>query len=263
MEARNFGTTGLPPKDARYDQADEVLEACCALWECWQPDALVMRSAIDGHEVVRIPLGSGFAARFGNPYAVIHRVDLHTALLDACVLYPLAMTDALMSLATAGFFAARWTTRIEEEWIRSLEKQRPELTGRLGVRRDSMRDAIPDWEVPETAWTAVTWGIELPDPNDVHVLAAAIAGHADCIVTSNLKDFPTSILMDFGIEAVDPDTFIINQWNLDPVNAIAAFKRMRARRKKPQSSPADFAFALELGGLPTTAERLRFAAELI
>lgn len=67
----------------------------------------------------------------------------YTALLDACVLYPLAMTDALMSLATAGFFAAKWTTRIEEEWIRSLEKQRPELVGKLGIRRDSMRVPFP------------------------------------------------------------------------------------------------------------------------
>jgi predicted nucleic acid-binding protein len=133
----------------------------------------------------------------------------YTALLDACVLYPLAMTDALMSLATAGFFAAKWTTRIEEEWIRSLGNQRPELIGRLGVRRDSMRDAILDWEVPEAAWSAITCGIELPDPNDVHVLAAAIAGHSDCIVTSNLKDFPISILKEFGIEPVDPDTFIM------------------------------------------------------
>lgn len=106
----------------------------------------------------------------------------YTALLDACVLYPLAMTDALMSLAAAGFFAAKWTTCIEDEWIRSLEKQRPDLTGKLGARRDSMRDAIPDWEVPESAWAAIAGGIELPDPNDVHVLAAAIAGHADCIV---------------------------------------------------------------------------------
>lgn len=65
------------------------------------------------------------------------------------------------------------------------------------------------------------------------------------------------------IEAIDPDTFIINQWDLDPVNAMAAFKRMRARRKKPLSSPEDFAYALEVGGLPTTAERLRAAAELI
>lgn len=83
-----------------------------------------------------------------------------------------------------------------------------------------------------------------------------MAGHVDCIVTSNLKDFPVSTLVAHGIELVDPITFIINQWDLDPVNAIAAFKRMRARRKKPQSSPEDFAYALEEGGLPTTAERL-------
>jgi hypothetical protein len=90
-----------------------------------------------------------------------------------------------------------------------------------------MREAVPDWEVPE------------------------------------LKDFPVPVLRQFGIEAVDPDTFIINQWDLNPVQAIAAFKRMRARRKKPHSSPEDFADALELGGLPATANRLRLAAELI
>jgi predicted nucleic acid-binding protein len=187
----------------------------------------------------------------------------YTALLDACVLYPLAMTDALLSLATAGFFAAKWTTRIELEWIRAIERQRPDLVGKLDVRRDSMRVAILDWEVPESAWAILEQGIQLPDPDDAHVLAAAVAGHADCIVTSNLKDFPSAILDGFGIEAIDPDTFIINQWDLDPVNAIAAFKRMRARRQKPQSSPEDFAYALEVGGLPTTAERLRAAAELI
>jgi hypothetical protein len=126
-----------------------------------------------------------------------------------------------------------------------------------------MRDAVPDWEVPESAWIPLERSLNLPDQDDRHVLAAAIAGHADCIVTSNLKHFPAQILADYGIEAIDPDTFIINQWDLDPVTAIGAFKRMRARRKKPRSSPEDFADALEIGGLPTTAERLRAAAELI
>ena len=77
----------------------------------------------------------------------------------------------------------------------------------------------------------------LPDADDVHVLAAAIGGHADCIVTWNLKDFPSDVLEVHGIEAVDPDSFIIAQWDLDTVAAIEAFKRMRGRWRSPSASP--------------------------
>lgn len=187
----------------------------------------------------------------------------YTALLDACVLYPLAMADALMSLATTGLFAAKWTSRIEAEWIRALEENRPDLRGRLGYRRDQMREAVPDWEVGERAWTLCARGLALPDPDDVHVLAAALAGHADCIVTANLKDFPSDVTAPLGIEVIHPDQFIVAQWDLDQLVAVAAFKRMRARWKKPQASADDFAAAMERGGLPATAQRLREAAELI
>jgi len=187
----------------------------------------------------------------------------YTALLDACVLYPMAMADALMSLATAGLFAAKWTTRIEAEWIRSLEENRPDLQGRLDYRREQMREAVPDWEVEEQAWTICARGLELPDPDDDHVLAAALAGHADCIVTANLKDFPAEVVAQLGIEVIHPDQFIVAQWDLDQLVAVAAFKRMRARWKKPQASAEDFAAAMERGGLPATAQRLREAAELI
>jgi len=187
----------------------------------------------------------------------------YTALLDACVLYPMAMADALMSLATAGLFAAKWTTRIEAEWIRSLEENRPDLQGRLDYRREQMREAVPDWEVDEQAWTICARGLELPDPDDVHVLAAALAGHADCIVTANLKDFPAEVVAQLGIEVIHPDQFIVAQWDLDQLVAVAAFKRMRARWKQPQASAEDFAAAMERGGLPATAQRLREAAELI
>lgn len=186
-----------------------------------------------------------------------------TALLDACVLYPIAMTDALLSLATAGFFAAKWTTLIEREWIAALERQRPDLTGRFDIRRDSMRAAIPDWEVPETAWERLTANLSLPDQADRHVLAAAIAGKADFIVTSNLRHFPASLLSEFGIEAIDPDRFVVSQWDLDPANAVSAFRRMRARRKSPSSSPKEFADALARGGLPATAQRLLAVVDLI
>ncbi len=76
----------------------------------------------------------------------------YTALLDACVLFPIAVADALMSLATAGLFAAKWTTKIEEEWIKSLEDWRPALKGKLEDRRRLMREAVSDWEVPLAGW---------------------------------------------------------------------------------------------------------------
>jgi predicted nucleic acid-binding protein len=187
----------------------------------------------------------------------------YTALLDACVLYPMAMADALMSLAAAGLFAAKWTARIESEWIAALEEKRPDLQGRLDFRRDQMREAIADWEVPEAAWQACAGGLSLPDPDDVHVLAAALAGHADCIVTANLKDFPAEAVGKLGIEVIHPDQFIVAQWDLDQLVAVAAFKRMRARWKKPSATAEHFAEAMERGGLPATAQRLREAIELI
>lgn len=187
----------------------------------------------------------------------------YTAVLDACVLYQLAIADSLMSIAVTGLFAAKWTKKIEEEWIGSLEKNRPELKGRLGSRRDDMREAVPDWEIPEVAWNSIAGSLNLPDPKDAHVLAAAIAGHADCIVTRNHQDFPPSIMAVHGIDILDPDEFIVNQWDLDNVPVMAAFKGMRARRKKPTETVEDFARTLERNGLPATAQKIREAAALI
>jgi predicted nucleic acid-binding protein len=187
----------------------------------------------------------------------------YTALLDACVLYPIALADALMSIAAAGLFCAKWTRRIEQEWTAALENQRPDLKGKLGTRRDLMREAIPDWEVEETAWTTLSKSLTLPDPNDTHVLGAAIAAHADCIVTANLRDFPDAMVSPYGIEVIHPDRFIVHQWDLDAIATIAAFKRMRARRRKPETKVEDFAQALERVGLVVTAQRLRDVGELI
>jgi hypothetical protein len=173
------------------------------------------------------------------------------------------VTDSLLSLAAAKLFAAKWTIRIETEWIASLERDRPDLHGKLATRRDCMREAVPDWEIPFSAAERLIPCLTLPDPNDVHVLAAAIAGHAHCIVTSNVRDFPPEIVTPYGIEVIDPDVFIINQLDLNQIIALGAFKKMRARRKKPESTPEEFAELIERAGLPGTGQRLREAAELL
>jgi hypothetical protein len=186
-----------------------------------------------------------------------------TAVLDACVLYPVSVADALLSLAVARLYAAKWTMAIEVEWMTSLGRHRPDLQGRLHTRRDDMRAAVPDWEVPAAAWQTIAPPPGLPDPDDVHVLSAAVAGHADCIVTLNLKDFPSDVLRPYGLEAIHPDDFLVAQLDLDPITALAAFRDMRLRKKNPPLDAEQFAHALERNGLVSTANWLREAAELI
>ena len=187
----------------------------------------------------------------------------YTALLDACVLFPVAVCDSLMSVAATGLYAPKWTQRIEDEWTRSLEQKSGRPPGSYNVRRDAMRDAAPDWEVPEQASMRIAPCLQLPDPDDVHVLAAAIAGHADCIVTANLKDFPDDALAPFGIQVIHPDEFLIAQMDLDSLSVLAAFKEQRARLNNPAYTPSAFADALERNALVLTAQRLREAAALI
>jgi hypothetical protein len=72
------------------------------------------------------------------------------------------------------------------------------------------------------------------------VLAAAIVGRADVIVTENLRHFPASTLARFDIEAQHPDEFIAHVLTLAPTQAVAALKGMRARLQSPPFSPEEF-----------------------
>lgn len=118
---------------------------------------------------------------------------LYTAVLDANVLYPFAIRDLLLCLAEEGLFHARWTPDIHHEWVRNLYANQPELgEAKLWALVEVMNRSIPDCVV--TGYGQLINSLSLPDPDDRHVLAAAIAGQADTIVTFNLKDFPQAVL---------------------------------------------------------------------
>ena len=187
----------------------------------------------------------------------------YTVLIDANVLYSVAMSDAMMEVLLTGIYAAKWSQRIDEEWTTNLAANHNRPVSDFYTRRDLMHQVCPDWEVPEQAWRMIESSIELPDPKDKHVLAAAIAGHADSIVTCNLKDFPAEVLEPLGITALHPDEFLLQQLELNPLTVLPAFKRMRGRLKNPTFTPEYFVAALERNGLLQTAAFLRQALQLI
>ena len=135
-------------------------------------------------------------------------------MLDACVLYPTVMREVLIGCATAGLYEPRWSERILEEWARAAAKlgREQEVIARGEIAR--LRSDWPGAQVP------VHGGLEarlwLPDANDVHVLAAAIAGSCDAIVTMNVKDFPRHTLAEEGLERVDPDGFLLGLFGAAP-----------------------------------------------
>ena len=123
----------------------------------------------------------------------------YTAIFDACVLYPAPLRDLLMHLALTDLLRAKWTEAIHEEWIRSVLKNRPDLTRRqLERTRQLMNAHVRDCLVAD--YEDLIPVLTLPDPDDRHVLAAAIRSSADVIVTFNLADFPPEVLKKWGIE---------------------------------------------------------------
>lgn len=185
-----------------------------------------------------------------------------TALYDACVLYPAPLRDLLMHLAQTGLFRARWSEAIHEEWIRSVLEQRTDLRReQLDRTRELMNKAVPDCLI--TGYEDLVPGLVLPDADDRHVLAAAIRGRADVIVTFNLKDFPESVLDRYGIEAQHPDEFVAHLLDLAPLAVCAAVKRQRQSLKNPPKSVDELLATLENLPLLRSVAHLRRYAELL
>ncbi|PYC20250.1 PIN domain-containing protein [Aquipseudomonas alcaligenes] len=185
-----------------------------------------------------------------------------TALYDANVLYPAPLRDLLMHLALTGVYRARWTAQIHDEWKRNLLINRQDLTqAQLDRTSAAMDRAIPDALV--TGYELLCAGLTLPDPDDCHVLAAAIRCSASVIVTFNLKDFPSDALEPFEIEAVHPDDFIADLFDLDQAAVLEAVQAQRASLKNPPHTARELLDRLLVQGLTQSVKLLSEYERLI
>jgi hypothetical protein len=186
----------------------------------------------------------------------------YTALLDANVLYPAPMRDLFMELAVTDIFKAKWSADIHREWIEALLRNDPRRDrAALERTRDLMDQATRDSLV--TGYESLIPALTLPDQDDRHVLAAAIVGRCDVIITCNLKHFPDSALIPFGIEAQHPDDFLSNHLSLLPGIFCTAVQKVRARLRNPPYSVEEYLDTLRRQGLVATVAELKTFSRLL
>jgi predicted nucleic acid-binding protein len=175
---------------------------------------------------------------------------------DASVLYPNVLRDLLVRIAQARLVQAKWTDQILDEVFGSLTKNRPDLDPkRLARTRKLMNEAVADCLV--TGYQPLIGSVELPDPDDRHVVAAAIRAQAQTIVTHNLRDFPETVLRQWDIEAQAPDQFILDQIDLDRQAVYGAVQRIADSGRNPPRTVNDVLNSLERSGIVAATAALR------
>lgn len=182
-------------------------------------------------------------------------ISTFTAFFDANVFYGARLRSLVVELAQTKLFRARWSEHIQDEWIRNLLRNRPELSvATLERTRRSMDTSVLDCLV--TGYAGLIETLALPDPDDRHVLAAAIIGRASCIVTFNLTHFPSDYLGSFNLHAVHPDDFLLDTESLDPTVFADAIVSDFRHYLNPPLSFADYVASLAKAGVPKAAAEI-------
>jgi predicted nucleic acid-binding protein len=177
-------------------------------------------------------------------------------LYDASALYGNAQRDLLIRIAQSGLVQAKWTDQILDEMLSNLGRKRPDIPAeKLGILRERMNIAVRDCLV--TGYEPLIESLKLPDPDDRHVLAAAIKSGAQVIVTSNLKDFPEAELQQWNVEAKSPDDFVLDQINIDARIVYSCVREIANSRRNPPETVDDVLAELERAGLVQSVAALR------
>jgi len=178
------------------------------------------------------------------------------AFLDASVLYPVSLRNLLMRLTLERLYQARWSADVHAEWIKAVLEDHPHIpASRLHDLSNAMDTHAQDAVV--TGYENLIPSLTLPDLDDRHVLAAAIVGRADIIVTRNLRDFPDATLAVYKIKAQHPDEFIQHLIGLAPETVVDVVRKQQASLRNPPVSMTDLLSLFERLDLTGSVVELR------
>jgi predicted nucleic acid-binding protein len=152
------------------------------------------------------------------------------AVIDTCALYPTVMRKILLGVAAQAVFTPIWSDRILEEWARASRKDGP-----LGETQARSEIALlkTQWPNNSVIWaTSLVSRLWLPDPDDIHILAAAITSSADLIITLNASDFPRNILAEEDLTRRDPDNFLCDLYQTHPAQVTTTANQVLAQARQ-------------------------------
>lgn len=181
---------------------------------------------------------------------------IFAAVLDACVMVPVSLCDTLLRLAEEQLYRPIWSTRILAETSDAISSVHPDLGASKIERRIAyMSEAFPGACVGDFA--EIEHGLELPDPDDRHVVAAALRAHADAIVTANLRDFPDRTMRRLDLEVISPDDFPLSQLDMRGAIVLHALETQADATRNPRRSVDDVLTSLHRAGVPGFVEEVR------
>jgi predicted nucleic acid-binding protein len=177
----------------------------------------------------------------------------YAVVLDACVLVPVALADTLLRIAERDIYRPLWSARIVAEAGGAIEEIHPEIPPEQVQRRfAAMDDTFEDARVD--GWEELEGTVVLPDRDDRHVVAAAIRGRADAIVTANVRHYPVGILGPLKLDVIHPDDFLLDQMDLAPRIVLDVLREQAAHTRRPPLTPVDLIARLARAGVPRFAD---------
>lgn len=186
--------------------------------------------------------------------------EVPSAFLDASALYPSLLRNILMWLAEKDLFRPHWSAQVQDEWTRSVLRDRPDLSPAQVERTRRLMEEHAEAALV-SGYAHLIETISLPDADDRHVLAAALHCEAQILVTANLRDFPEVVLSPRGVEAQHPDAFILCLFNASPEGVIDSLRELRGSLKNPPMTAAALLAEMDRQGLRETAQALSAFAD--
>ena len=177
-----------------------------------------------------------------------------TVFLDACTLHRPYVRDTLLRLAEAETYRPLWSRDVLTEVRSSLVEARgfdpAAIDYMLGELTDAFEDAVVAGYEPLI-------DVMTNDPGDCHVLAAAVKGGADALVTFNMRHFPPESVEAYRLEVLNPDAFLLNQFDLFPDVVMQVLDEQAASHRRPPHTVPELLDRLQRDGVTSFPAAVR------